>query len=139
VEQRKSRADPLVSDCCQPSELGSVGIFLEVRTHSLKEEDIDQPSDDFARPNIPGVEFGQDMFDRQTEPGTSVLFRRFYVKQRRKNNGKRVGVPVLELHAAADESGNTPFAASANYPVFALTVAFDELEEVDRCVLRPVA
>jgi len=79
------------------------------------------------------------MFDRQTEPGTSVSFRRFYVKQRRKDNDKRVRVAVLKLHAAADESCNTPFAPSANHSVFALGVTFDKLEEVNECVLRPVA
>jgi len=79
------------------------------------------------------------MFHRQIEPGASVLFRRFYVKQSRKDNDKRVGVAVLELHAAADESRNTPFAASANHPIFAVCVTFDELEEVNHCVLSAVA
>ena len=78
------------------------------------------------------------MFERQTEPGTSVLSR-LYVKKRRKDDNKRIRVAVLKLHAAADESGDAPFAASANYSIFAVCMTFDELEEVNYCRLRPVA
>jgi hypothetical protein len=138
VEQRKGRADPLVSDCCQPSEFGWVGVFLEVRAHGLNEEDINQPSDHFGHSNIAGIEFRQDMFDRQTKPWTSTLFRRLYVKERRKVVDKRIRVAVLKLHAAADEFRDTPSAASANYPIFARCMSFDELEEVNHCRLRPV-
>jgi hypothetical protein len=139
VEQRKGWANPLVSNCRQPSEFGGVGIFLEVGAHSLNEEDIDQPSDHLGHSNIAGVELGQDMLDRQIEPGTSTLFRRLYVKERRKYDDKRVGVAVLKLHAAADEFRDRPFAASAKYPIHAVRMALDELEEVNHCCLRPVA
>jgi hypothetical protein len=79
------------------------------------------------------------MFDRQTKPGTSGLFRRLYVKERWKDHDKRVRVAVLKLHATAHESRDAPVAASANYPVFAVPMTFDELEEVNHCRLRPVA
>jgi hypothetical protein len=51
---------------------------------------------------------------------------------------KRIRVAVLKLHSAADESRDMPSAASANYPIFAVCMTFDQLEEVNHSRPRPV-
>jgi hypothetical protein len=53
------------------------------------------------------------------------------MKERRKDEDERVGVAVLKLHAAADESRDAPLAAGAKYSIHAVWMTFDELEEVN--------
>jgi hypothetical protein len=56
-----------------------------------------------------------------------------------KDGKKRIGCFVLKLHAPAHEPGQGTFAAGANHPILAGSLALDQVKEVDRRSWRHAA
>src|SRR5215469_16419411 len=103
-----------------------------MRAGGVNKKNVRQPSDYFDGTWAAGVEFCQDMFDRQAQPLTSISIGCLHMKDRRKHGQKRLGGPTLKLHAATHKLRDWPFTASAKNPVLAECPLFSKSEEIDR-------